>query len=132
MREKNNSTTAMLVIFLLGMVGAPSLAMVVWSRPAQVREIRLVARDMTFYLEGEDAPNPTLRVKRGEHVEIVLRNEDTGMTHDVSIRDWRVAVGPLQGKGQEAVRFRVPDAPGSAAYACTPHAGMMRGSIVVE
>ena len=36
------------------------------SAPASIaREIRLVVREMTYYVEGEHTPNPTLHVRRG-------------------------------------------------------------------
>jgi copper binding plastocyanin/azurin family protein len=132
MKQGNGYATAILMVFLVALAGAPSLAIFVYAKPEPPREIRLVARDMTFFVDGQDEPNPTLRLKRGEHVRIVLRNDDTGLTHDVSIRPWQVEIGPLQGKGEKAASFRVPDARGEMTYECTPHAQMMRGSIVVE
>jgi plastocyanin len=97
------------------------------------REIRLVVRDMTFYLEGQSTPNPTLRVRAGEQIRLVLRNEQPGMSHDLAIATWQVQTPSLQSKGEEAtVSFRVPDRPGTAIYSCTPHAQMMRGRISVE
>lgn len=99
---------------------------------ATPREIRLVVRDMTFYLDGDDTPNPTLRFRAGERVRLVLRNEDTGMDHDFAIESWQVATRLLEGRGHDAVTFRVPETPGPQTYICTPHAQMMRGSIVVE
>ena len=48
----------------------------------RVREIHLVARDMTYYLDGQNDPNPTLHISRGEHVRIRLSNRDPGMSHD--------------------------------------------------
>jgi plastocyanin len=100
---------------------------------AEPREIRLVAKDMTFYLEGQSTPNPTLRVQAGESIRLVLRNETPGMSHDLAITPWQVQTRMLAQKGEEAaVSFRVPDRPGTAAYNCTPHAEMMRGSIIIE
>lgn len=97
------------------------------------REIRLVVRDMTFYLEGQKTPNPALRMRAGERVRIVLRNEDPGMKHDLVIKSWQVGTPTLDRSGQEtAVAFRVPDRRGIETYSCTPHAEMMRGSIRVE
>src|SRR5262249_19859201 len=63
-------------VLLLALAGAATIPIVARSRSAAVREVRLVARGMTFYADGGATPNPTLRVKRGEHVRIVLRNED--------------------------------------------------------
>ena len=61
------------------------------------REIRIVARDMTFYLEGQTDPNPTLRLRAGESVRLVLRNDDPGMTHDFAIPDWKAATRRIEG-----------------------------------
>jgi hypothetical protein len=96
------------------------------------RDLRLVVRDMTFYVEGRDEPNPTLRFRAGEHVRLVLKNEDAGLDHDFTIRAWNVRTKLLEGKGQDVVTFRVPAAASSETYECTPHAQMMRGTIDVE
>jgi plastocyanin len=97
------------------------------------REIRLVVKDMTFYLEGHREPNPTLRVRAGEQIRLVLRNDQPGMSHDLAIKPWQVQTPVLEKKGEEAVvSFRVPDRAGTATYTCTPHAEMMRGSISIE
>jgi plastocyanin len=102
------------------------------SGTESVREIRLVARDMTFYLEGQTDPNPVLRVRRGERVRLVLRNEDAGMLHDVAVRAWSTGTPAVEGGGQSAVELRAPDSPGDEIYACTPHGEVMRGTIHVE
>lgn len=107
------------------------------SRPATrdpgPREIRIVARDMAFFVAGDEAANPTLRFKAGERVRLVLRNEDAGLTHDFAIAAWNVGTKTLTEKGAEtAVVFRVPGERGTTPYQCTPHAQMMRGSIQVE
>ena len=96
------------------------------------REIHIVARDMTFYVDGRPEANPALRVRRGEHVRIVFRNEDAGMKHDFVIPDWDVETKTLSGKGETSTTFRVPDRASSGAYICTPHVSMMKGTIAVE
>jgi plastocyanin len=96
------------------------------------RDVVLVARDMAFYLEGEGLENPTLRFKAGEEIHLVLRNEETGVAHDFSVREWNVATRRLQGRGSDMLTFRVPDRPGRYDYLCNPHASMMRGIIEVE
>jgi hypothetical protein len=63
-----------------------------------VREIHLVARDMTYYVDGRPESNPTLRVARGEHVRIRLTNNDPGMSHDFSIRAWNKGSGRFTAK----------------------------------
>jgi plastocyanin len=97
-----------------------------------VREIRLVAKDMTFYVAGEHAPNPTLHARPGERVRIVLSNTDLGMSHDFVIRSWSVNTRLLKGKGQDTIEFTVPNTRGSHLYSCSPHAEMMGGTIVVN
>ena len=97
------------------------------------RDLTIVARHMTFYVEGQPGPNPTLRFTAGERVRLVLRNEDPGMTHDFVIKAWKVATRPISDRGAEdAVVFRVPDDRSSAGYQCTPHSEMMRGGIQVD
>jgi plastocyanin len=105
---------------------------VVSSSWDEVREIRLVARDMTYYVEGQEDPNPTLRLSRGERVRIRLINRDPGMTHDFGVRAWNAATGLVANQGEAVVELTVPAKSGDASYACTPHGEMMRGTIRVE
>lgn len=102
------------------------------SRDA-VRDVKLVVRGMTYYLEDSDVPNPTLKFTAGEQVRLTLRNEDRGMTHDFNIRTWGVATKVLENKKQDSITFRVPRRGTDATtYTCTPHTAMMNGAIVVE
>jgi plastocyanin len=101
------------------------------SGPA-AREIHVVARGMTFYVDGRPEANPALRLRRGERVRIVFRNEDPGMKHDFVIPDWAVETKTLSGKGETSIAFSVPERATSGTYACTPHAAMMKGTIAVE
>jgi plastocyanin len=87
---------------------------------------------MTFYVAGENAPNPTLHARPGERVRIVLSNTDFGMSHDFVIRSWSVNTRLLKGKGQDTIEFTVPNTRGSHLYSCSPHAEMMGGTIVVN
>jgi hypothetical protein len=96
------------------------------------REIHLVAKDMTFYVAGQDAPNPTIHARPGERLRIVLNNTDVGMSHDFVIRSWHVNTRLLKGKGQDSIEFTVPNTRGSHSYSCSPHAEMMGGAIVVD
>lgn len=108
-------------------------SMLLASRDGAPREIRLVARDMTFYLDGQDEPNPTLKLHAGEQVRVTLRNDDVGLTHDFAIRAWDVGTPLVEGQDKEgSVVFRVPGTPGTQEYTCTPHSAMMRGTIAVE
>jgi hypothetical protein len=99
-----------------------------------VREIRLVARNMTYYVEGATDPNPILHLRRGEQVRIVLTNNDPGMIHDFGIDALRIRTRLIDDKsnGNGTVLFTAPDTPLEATYSCTPHTQMMRGTIRVE
>ncbi len=97
-----------------------------------VREIHLVAKDMTFYVAGQNTPNPTLEARPGERLRIILSNTDIGMSHDFVIRSWSVNTRLLKGKGQDSIEFTVPDTRGSHLYSCSPHAEMMGGAVVVN
>jgi len=97
-----------------------------------VREIHLVVRDMTFYVDGAGDANPTLYARPGERVRVILRNTDVGMSHDFVIRSWSVKTRLLKGKGEDRIEFTVPGTRGAHVYTCSPHAGMMGGTIVVN
>jgi plastocyanin len=96
------------------------------------REIHLVARDMTYYVEGDSTPNPTLRARTGERLRLVFRNSDSGMSHDFTIPGWKINTRLLKGKGEDSVEFTVPAVRGPQPYSCTPHAEMMGGTIIVD
>jgi plastocyanin len=96
------------------------------------REITLVVKGMTFYVDGQPGANPTLHARPGERLRIILRNSDVGMSHDFVIRAWRINTRLLNGKEQDSIEFTVPDTRGSHAYSCTPHAEMMSGTILVN
>lgn len=117
-------TAAVLLVTLLPMIASSDLD--------KVREVRLVVRDMTFYVEGSDEPNPTLRFKAGEQVRILLKNEDAGMDHDFSVAAWQAKTRLLVGRGEDSLVIKVPAMPGTQTYTCTPHADIMRGTIRVE
>jgi len=108
------------------------LPRVVSSSSDGVREIHLVARDMTYYIEGQHDPNPTLHISRGEHVRIRLSNRDPGMSHDFGVRAWKKGTGLIVGSGDAVVELRAPRVPGDIVYSCTPHGEMMRGTIRIE
>lgn len=120
------------VVLLCAATIAAIVPKVASGSPSGVREIRLVVRDMTYYAEGDAAPNPTLRVGRGEQVRVVLRNEDAGMIHDFAIEAWKARTPGLNAGQEAVVRFRAPTQPGVSSYSCTPHGAMMRGTIRVE
>ena len=120
------------VVVAVVVSGAVMLPRIVSSREA-VRDVTVVVRNMAYYVDGENTPNPALRFAAGEQVRLTLRNEDRGMSHDFSVKSWGVATKVLDGKGQDTVTFRVPrGSNGSTSYTCTPHTAMMNGAIVIE
>lgn len=121
-----------LALVVTGAVAAVACAIALSAGAPPAREIQIVVRDMTFYVDGRAEANPALRVRRGEYLRIVLRNEDAGMKHDFVIPDWDVETKTLAGKGETSITFRVPEQAGPGAYICTPHSRMMRGTIAVE
>lgn len=118
-----------IVVLTLGLFALLPLVAKPRSGP---RELVLVARGMTFYLDGNPAPNPTIRVKQGEEIHLVFRNEEVGVTHDFAVPGLKVSVRPLRGDGLTKLNFRVPKKPGSYQYLCNPHSQMMTGQIEVE
>lgn len=97
-----------------------------------VREVRVVARNMTYYVDGVDGPNPTLRFLPGEQVRLSFRNEDRGMTHDLRIPGWSVGTRTVGYGEGDSIAFRVPSSGSGADYACTPHSAMMGGKVVIQ
>jgi plastocyanin len=99
---------------------------------AAAREVTLVARGMTFALpDRPDAVNPVLRLRAGERVRLVLRNEAAGLIHDVAIPAWGVATEAVPSGQTTETTFVVPDGSGPVEYQCRPHAAMMTGRIDV-
>lgn len=113
------------------LVAAGALAAAFVTAPA--REITLVVRDMAFYIEGDPAagPNPTIEVKAGEQVRIVLRNEERGYTHDFAVPALGMAVGAITWNQTAHAVLKAPSAPGTYRYLCQPHALMMYGTLRV-
>ena len=107
------------VVVAVAVSGAVMLPRIVSSREA-VRDVTVVVRNMAYYVDGENTPNPALRFAAGEQVRLTLRNEDRGMSHDFSVKSWGVATKVLDGKGQDTVTFRVPrGSNGSTSYTST-------------
>ena len=97
----------------------------------QVREIRVVAKNMTYYADGTDDPNPPIRLVPGEQVRVTFRNEDRGMLHDFGIPVFGVGTGVVEFGTEKSFVFKVPENASSATYICTPHSVMMSGRILL-
>ena len=96
----------------------------------QTHEIRVVAKNMTYYADGTADPNPPIRLIAGEQVQVTFRNEDRGMLHDFGIPAFGVGTGVIEFGTEKSFVFRVPETASSATYLCTPHSAMMSGRIV--
>jgi len=125
-RKVSTKAIAAMAVLMLLAVLLPALS----STPT--REVTLIARGMAFYLENDPStPNPTLEVKAGERLRVVLRNQDRGLTHDFAIPALAAAMNAIGWNESGEVVLDVPDTPGTYEYMCRPHALMMRGTIRV-
>jgi plastocyanin len=97
-----------------------------------VREIRLVVRDMTYYAAYTAEANPTLRVARGEKIRLVLTNEDPGYSHNLIAPELGVSTRLLAKGKSQSIEITIPDVAGLYSYRCGPHSEMMRGNIAIE
>jgi plastocyanin len=126
-RTISGRTVAAFAFLMLLIALLPALS----STPT--REITLVVRGMAFYLKDDPLrPNPTLEVRAGERVRIVLENRDRGMTHDFAVPALDEALDPIDWNETNTVVFDVPEAPGTYEYVCRPHQLMMRGILRVH
>ncbi len=129
----------MRIVALLGLalVAVLACAYAYAARPGgwggEPREVVLIARDMVFTAPGEaEGPNPTLRLKAGERITLVLENRDPGMKHDVVAPGLGIRTAMVEFAGSDRRLFTVPRTPGEYDYFCTYHDRLMRGRIVVE
>lgn len=131
--QARNSAILGGAVFVVAVLAATLLPMIASSGTGELREIRLVARDMAFYMDGVDEPNPTIVLRPGEQVRIRVRNEDAGMRHDFAVKAWTIASRMLENRGEEdTVLVRAPAERGTTTYTCTPHPKMMSGTLRVE
>ncbi len=117
---------------VLGLLSVSLVGLVTPAADPVSREITLVARDMAFYLleQTHAGPNPTLQLKVGEQVRIVLRNQDPGIVHSFAIKPWNVSMTSRHDKAVSML-VRAPRRPGRYEYVCTPHSTLMAGVIEV-
>ena len=121
-----------LMIVLIGATGVvfPSMA------PGRAsREITIVAKNMVFVIESAESSeqaNPTITVKGGQKITIILRNDDPGMQHDLVIKGLHVRVEVVSCGETTRVTFTAPREPGRYVYLCSFHPRSMRGVFRVE
>jgi len=102
-----------------------------FRNPERVREMTLVAKEMAFYLEGSNLPNPPLMFHIGEEVRIRFINQDFGMLHDVAFNELGVATGKVRYGEEAVVEFR-PKLLKESEYLCTFHPAAMKGKLLVQ
>lgn len=96
------------------------------------RDVTLVVRGMTFYLESDPhTPNPVIEARAGERIRVVLRNQERGMTHDFAVKDLGADIEPITWNESSDVVLDLPSQPGTYQYVCRPHSLMMHGEIRV-
>ena len=125
-RISRKATAALAAVILLVTL-LPALS----STPT--REVTLVVKGMSFYLEGDlTTPNPTIEMKAGERVRIVVKNQERGVTHDFAFPAAGAVMNELTWNQTGEVGFEAPTKPGTYEYFCQPHRLMMKGIIQVE
>ena len=133
---------------ILGIAAAASavVALIVVPRitsmsASEARVIHVAARDMAFTAghgaatnagASADVSNPPLRVRRGEHVRIVFRNQDAGIVHDIGVDGSNARTGPVAPGEEASLQYRVPATKGEQSYSCALHGVVMRGTILIE
>ena len=131
-RARNRTLLGGIIIAVAALL-ATLLPMLASTSRDDVREIRVVTRDMSFYVDGQTEPNPTITLSAGQRVKLILRNEDPGMSHDFAVKAWSIGTKLLEDRGeQDSITFTVPESRGTATYHCTPHAKMMSGTLRIE
>ena len=75
--------------------------------------------------------NPTLTVKRGEEIRVIVRNQDPGITHALGIVSLAASIERISPGATASLSFRAPTEVGRHEYVCPPHAEMMRGVLLV-
>ena len=99
------------------------------------REITIVAKDMVFFNQSTESyseANPTITVKRGQKVLIILRNDDAGMLHDLIIEGLDFSLETVSFSETTRLTFTAPTQPGEYVYLCSYHPRRMRGLFIVE
>jgi plastocyanin len=124
------STVRVAVIAAVFVLGS---GLALTARRGETREITLVAKEMAFYVAGDEKnANPVIQARPGETLRIVLQNRDRGMKHDFAVPALDAATDALDWNEEAAVTIDVPDEPGTYEYVCRPHILMMKGRLIVN
>ena len=96
------------------------------KRSEAVITVIVVAKDMKF-----NQTNPTIYVRPGTKIRLVLRNEDPGMRHDLVLEALGLET-PIIKEGESAIlEFEVEDE-GQFEYICSLHPVLMKGILMVS
>ncbi len=104
-----------LALFVLGAVTVRAVAPVVQDSASIDHDFRLEAT-MLGYFAKDGTRNPTLRVKKGNHVRITIVNGET-MTHDIALENLGIKSKTILEKGSSVSITFVADKPDT--YYCT-------------
>ena len=96
------------------------------KQPEAVVTVVVVAKDMKF-----NQTNPTIYIRPGTKIRLILRNEDPGMRHDLVLEALGLET-PIIKNGESAVlEFEVGDE-GRFEYICSLHPVLMKGILMVS
>jgi plastocyanin len=97
------------------------------------RTIVLGAREIAFYIDGQpEQANPDLRLKAGQPVNLVIRNDEPEkVLHCFIIGGLNVKTHTNLETGQSETLTFTPDDSGTFTYACLMHPAMA-GRVIVE
>ena len=126
---------ALLSALVVALVGATGVIVPSMAAGEASREITIVARNMAFVIESPDSfgrTNPTITVKAGRKITIVLRNDDPGMQHDLLIEGLDVEIEVISFGETTRLTFTAPREPGVYVYLCSFHPISMRGVFIVQ
>jgi len=93
---------------------------------APVREVVLLAKGTAF---GDG--NPTLEIRVGERLRVIVKNVDPGVVHAISVPGLAPTVQNIAA-GEVAIVEVTPTAPGTYEYVCPLHCPLMKGKLVVS
>ncbi|HCN09915.1 MAG TPA: hypothetical protein DIT01_18475 [Lentisphaeria bacterium] len=96
------------------------------KRSEAVVTVIVVAKDMKF-----NQTNPTIYVRPGTKIRLILRNEDPGMRHDLVLEALGLET-PIIKEGESAVLEFVVVDEGLFEYICSLHPVLMKGILVVS
>lgn len=100
---------------------------------AAPREVELLATGLTFRLaDRQDQPNPTIKLRRGRPVKLVIRNSDPDRVwHCFSISGLNLKTTKSLAGGEAETLIFTPKKKGTFAYACLMHPPMV-GKLIIE